>query len=140
MRNRARISVLWQRLLHTLRFTGPTWRSFQLDQQLLQALHGLAERERRPAEEVAAELLSLVLSQRDATDSLFQRWQSLSPREQQIAALTCLNFTNRQIASRLTISPETVKTHMRNLLYKFGVHSKAELRLLLAEWDFSRWD
>jgi DNA-binding CsgD family transcriptional regulator len=50
-----------------------------------------------------------------------------------------LNFTNRQIAARLQITPETVKTHVRNVLHKFDLHSKAELRRSLADWDFSAW-
>jgi len=63
----------------------------------------------------------------------------LTPRQQQTAALACLNFTNRQIAARLGISPQTVKTHIRNLLHRFDLHSKAELRQVLADWDFSEW-
>jgi DNA-binding CsgD family transcriptional regulator len=67
------------------------------------------------------------------------RWYSLSPREQQVAALICLNYTSRQIAARLRISPETVKTHTRNLLSKFDLRTRVELRELLADWDFSAW-
>jgi DNA-binding CsgD family transcriptional regulator len=72
-------------------------------------------------------------------DGLLARWGFLSAREQQVAALTCLNFTNRQIAARLRITPETAKTHVRNVLRKFDLHSKAELRRALADWDFSAW-
>ncbi|MEW6718329.1 MAG: helix-turn-helix transcriptional regulator [Chloroflexota bacterium] len=55
------------------------------------------------------------------------------------AALTCLGGTNRQIAARLGISEETVKTHVASALHKIGVNSKAELRQLFADWDFSAW-
>ena len=48
--------------------------------------------------------------------------------------------TNRQIAARLVLSPETVKTHLRSVLHKFGLRSKAELRQALAGWDFSGWE
>jgi two-component system nitrate/nitrite response regulator NarP len=64
----------------------------------------------------------------------------LSPREQQVVALTCLNLTNRQIAAKLVITPETAKTHVRNILRKFNLHSKVELREALSDWDFSDWD
>lgn len=37
----------------------------------------------------------------------------------------------------MSISPNTVKTHMRRVLYKFHVGSKSELQLLLANWDFT---
>ena len=33
---------------------------------------------------------------------------------------------NDDIAARLFISPQTVQTHVRNLLAKLGVHSKLE--------------
>ena len=53
-----------------------------------------------------------------------------------VTALTCLGLTNPQIAVRLSLSPETVKTHVRNVLAKFEVNSKDELRHILANWDF----
>jgi RNA polymerase sigma factor (sigma-70 family) len=98
--------------------------------RLLQAVQLLASREQRPAEQVAADLLSEALS---------RRWQMLSPREQEVAALVCQNFTNRQIAARLNISPETVKSHIRHLLPKLSADSKAGLRQCLQDWDFSTW-
>ena len=39
----------------------------------------------------------------------------------------------------MVISVNTVKTHMRKVLAKFGVHSKAELRVALGSWDFAPW-
>ena len=67
------------------------------------------------------------------------RWQQLTPREQQVAALVCLNYTNHQIAARLSISPDTVKLHVHNLLAKFDLHRKADLRVALSDLDFSVW-
>ena len=69
----------------------------------------------------------------------WQRWRSLTPREQQVAALVCLNLTGRQVAAKLFISPETVKTHVRSILRKFDLGSRQELRQVLAGWDFSAW-
>lgn len=63
-------------------------------------------------------------------------WRSLTPREQQIAVMICQHLSNRQIAQRLVVSPNTVKGHVHRVLTKFGVHSKAELRQALADWDF----
>lgn len=89
--------------------------------------------------EVARDLLRTALVDQQIAETHLARWRSLTPRQQQAAALTCLNFTNRQIAAQLGISPQTVKAHMRNLLHRFDLHSKAELRLALADWDFSEW-
>jgi DNA-binding CsgD family transcriptional regulator len=54
--------------------------------------------------------------------------------------LVCLDYTNRDIANRLVISIDTARSHVRNILYKFNLHSKGELRVVLADWDFSAWE
>src|SRR5512134_684459 len=114
---------LWQRLLRMLGFQRSSDRlSFSVDAGLIRSLQGLAKQEQRSEDELAAELLSYALAQRDAAEANLQRWRSLSDREQQVTALVCLGFTNRQIASRLVISPETVKTHVSRALLKFGLH------------------
>jgi DNA-binding NarL/FixJ family response regulator len=115
-------------------------RSFELDESLHTALVNLANQEQRPAEEVQADLLATALAQRQKYGEMWKRWRSLSPREQDVSALACLGYTNRQIAARLGISDETVKTHVRNALVKFNLHGKSELRMALEEWDFSEWD
>ncbi len=131
--------ALFRRLLQRFGYTRPPRLIFEFDQVLIQSLEELAKQEQRPTEAVAADLLSFALAQRHMADENLERWRSLSPREQQVAALACMNYTNRQIAAQLVISPETVKTHVRNVLHKFGLRSKAELRQTLAEWDFSAW-
>jgi DNA-binding CsgD family transcriptional regulator len=132
---------LWQRLLVDLglrKTTGP--RVFSLDATLLRSVQDLAELEQRPEEEITAELVAYALARRVANVSSLADWEALSPREQQVAALACLGYTNRQIASRLILSPDTVKSHMRSILHKFNIHSKSQLRQALADWDFSAWD
>jgi two-component system response regulator NreC len=131
--------TIWQRILRALGYSPSSRLAFHADEGLLQSLQTIAEREQRRTGEVAFELLSSALAQRQVDDVLVAHWRILSPREQQVAALTCLNFTNRQIAARLMITPETAKTHVRNVLRKFDLHSKAELRRALADWDFSAW-
>jgi DNA-binding NarL/FixJ family response regulator len=90
-------------------------------------------------QETAQELLKNALLERQVAEVHLGHWRALTPRQQQIAALACLNFTNRQIAARLNLSPQTVKAHMRNLLHRFDLHSKSELRQALEDWDFSAW-
>lgn len=131
--------TIWQRVLQALGYVPTTRLEFHADEDLLQSLQTIAEREQRLTGEVASELLNSALARRQVDDGLVSRWGFLTPREQQVAALTCLNFTNRQIAARLLITPETAKTHVRNVLRKFDLHSKAELRRALAEWDFNAW-
>lgn len=114
-------------------------RTYLLDADLLDALQELARREGRTPQELQADLLRRALAARLSDDDLGRCWESLSPREQQVTALACQGLTNRQAAARLGVSEETVKTHVKNALVKFGLHGKAELRVALADWDFSGW-
>ena len=115
-------------------------RRYQLHGHLVDYVEALAVHEQRSPEEVATELMASGAARRDLALDSYQRWQSLSQREQEVAALVCRGYTNRQIAARLVISPETVKSHMKRVLYKYDLHSKDELRMLMADWDFSAWD
>ena len=128
------------RLLNKLGLRRVERRKFTLDASLVQYVQALAEGEQRQPEELAADLLNSGLAQRDMAQESWQRWLTLSRREQEVAALICLDYTSRQIAARLTISPDTVKTHSRNLLRKFDLHSRGELRMLLVDWDFRAWE
>lgn len=127
-------------LLEELRRLPRLPRRFQFDAALLESLRQVAEREQRSEDEVAADLLEAALAQHGAHEARIQVWESLSPREQEVVALACLGHTNRQIAAQLYLSPETIKTHMRHAQRKFGVANKADLRALLADWDFSGWE
>ncbi len=131
---------LWQHVLRLLGYQKTSDRlSFSVDVSLIRSLQDLAEQESRSETELAAELLSYALAQRDVAEANLQRWRGLSEREQQVTALICLGFTNRQIAARLVISPETVKSHVSRVLLKFGLRARTELRRTLADWDFSAW-
>lgn len=117
----------------------PAERGFALDLKLQSSLEDLARREQRPLDEVANDLLQQALGERADAEARLQPWWVLTPRQKEIAALVCLGYTNQEIAVRLSISPETVKTHVRAILQRFDAHSKAELRRRLAGWDFSGW-
>jgi DNA-binding CsgD family transcriptional regulator len=118
----------------------PTQRQFELSESLQIWLEELAAQECRPVEEVTTDLIQQALELRQAASANLQRWRELSPRQQDIAALTCLGYTNQQIAIRLHLSPETIKTHLRAVLQKYGVKTKFELRQLLADLDFSAFE
>jgi DNA-binding NarL/FixJ family response regulator len=51
--------------------------------------------------------------------------ETLTPRELEILRLISEGLFNKEIAKRLTLSEETVKTHIRHLLPKLRAHSRA---------------
>jgi DNA-binding CsgD family transcriptional regulator len=133
---------LFERLVKTVRdwFKRKPPQNFTLSVDTLRSLQFLAEYEQRTPEEIADQIIVDVLRGQEAQEGNWQRWNSLSPREQEIAALVCLNYTSRQVAAKLHISPETVKTHVEHILMKFGVPDRNTLRVVLSNWDFSGWD
>ncbi len=50
----------------------------------------------------------------------------LTPRELDVLRLVFRGRANKAIASAMFVSEETVKTHMRSLFQKLGVHDRAE--------------
>ncbi|MGZ6692379.1 MAG: helix-turn-helix transcriptional regulator [Solirubrobacteraceae bacterium] len=54
-------------------------------------------------------------------------WESLTPTEARVLELATDGLSNRQIAERMFVSSETVKTHVAHIFKKIDVHSRAEL-------------
>jgi DNA-binding CsgD family transcriptional regulator len=54
-------------------------------------------------------------------------WLSLTPAEREIARLVADGLANKDIASRLSISPRTVQTHLTHIYAKLGVTSRVQL-------------
>ena len=52
--------------------------------------------------------------------------QSLTPREREVLALMAVGLSSRAVAAKLGIIYTTVRTHIRSLGSKLGVHSKLE--------------
>jgi len=111
----------------------------RLDGELFTLLESLAAAQGRTVPELVSDTLYAAVYTNHAQTRNDNRWQELTPREQQVAALACLGYTNQAIAAHLVISVNTVRSHMRRVLDKYHVTSKSELRLILANWDFEAW-
>lgn len=116
----------------------PARLTLSLPPETLAELDALAEQAGVPVESLAAELLGqAAAAQSRELDENVRRWQLLSEREQQVAALACLGHTNPQIAARLHLAPDTVKAYLSQALRKFGLRGRRQLAYVLSEWDFS---
>ena len=119
---------------------GPRTYHLDVSDSLQVTLSTIAQDEGRPEHDLIPELLNAGLDQYTSKERLWKRWSTLSSREQDVAAFVCLGYTNRQIAARLGISPETVKDRLGTALIKFNITKRTELRVLFANWDFTEWE
>ncbi len=51
----------------------------------------------------------------------------LTDREREVVTLIAMGLDTGEIAAELHISPETVRTHVRNAMAKLNVHTRAQL-------------
>lgn len=58
---------------------------------------------------------------------------SLTAAEREVARLVGQGLTNRQVATRLFLSPHTVKYHLRSIFRKLGVRSRSEVVRLVSQ-------
>jgi DNA-binding CsgD family transcriptional regulator len=56
---------------------------------------------------------------------------TLSPREYEILGLLAEGLTGREIARRLFLSPETVRTHIRNATKRLGAKTRVQAVALM---------
>lgn len=63
----------------------------------------------------------------------------LTSREVEIISAIQSGNSNREIATRLSISEETVKRHLSNIFGKLGVSSRLELALLATRHNLGQW-
>jgi DNA-binding NarL/FixJ family response regulator len=58
---------------------------------------------------------------------------TLTPRENQIAALVGTGRSNKAIAAELSISPTTAARHVANILAKLGFSSRAQIAVWVTD-------
>ncbi|HHY68455.1 MAG TPA: response regulator transcription factor, partial [Alicyclobacillus sp.] len=78
--------------------------------------------------EVAARLVTTLAS--PAQGSAAEVAKRLTPREREILGLIARGRSNREIAEALTISENTVKNHLKNIMAKLDVKNRAQLAAL----------
>jgi len=134
-----RFMTLWEQLCEKVDLMDSVNSPSLSYRDVLEQVQELALAEDCQEEETILRLLNQALQIRHRNTQIQQAWESLSQREKQVAALVCSGLTGRQIAAQLVLSPETIKTHVRHILHKFGLKSRQDFRNMLSEWDFNRW-
>jgi DNA-binding NarL/FixJ family response regulator len=102
---------------------------------LLHVLRGVAHGETwlPPAE--TGRVLSLLLTQRDLRKDGDRMLALLTPRERQVLACLAEGAGRNQVAERLNLTTNTVRTHQQNIMAKLGVHSTLEAVALTHGWS-----
>jgi two-component system NarL family response regulator len=102
---------------------------------LLRVLRGVAQGETwlPPAE--TGNVLSLLLNQRDRRKDGERMLALLTARERQVLACLADGASRSQIAERLNLTANTVRTHLQNIMAKLGVHSTLEAVALTRAWS-----
>ena len=85
------------------------------NQELLDAIQQALERDR------------ITREQRAKNEELYDRYDSLTPREREVMTLVVAGLLNKQIAGELGTSETTVKNHRHQIMEKMGADSLAEL-------------
>jgi DNA-binding CsgD family transcriptional regulator len=132
---------IWRRILSVIGLrpiSAP--RKYMVSESMQVTLTTLSQHDGRPEDDLIQDLLAAGLTHYYSSDVLSNQWETLSSRERDVAALVCLGYANKEIGRKLSISPQTVKTHFRNVLIKFNLRTRSELRLSLQGWDFSLWE
>ena len=111
----------------------------EVNAELSTRLRRAARARARSPEMLVSDLLERGLEQETLRVHAERALASLTPREQEVTWLAARGQTNRQIADALVISSETVKSHVHNVLLKFGLRSKSDLRLLLLDLGIRWW-
>ena len=67
-----------------------------------------------------------------STTHLDTNWSELTRREWEVARLISRGFTNPQIGEALTISRGTVAVHVKHILARLGMTSRAQIAVWFA--------
>ena len=94
--------------------------------EVLAAVKAAADGESLIDPNLLSRLLHQVTREREQRREVQAMFDALTEREWEILRMLATGMRNDDIAATLFISPQTVQTHVRNVLGKLHVHSKLE--------------
>lgn len=104
---------------------GYVTRNSRLD-DLVQSVHAAVRGEACIPRRMLGGLLRELITRRRSSEASTDRLSRLSGREREVLAELAAGHDGDTIAARLFISPQTVRTHIQNVLAKLEVHSRLE--------------
>src|SRR5216683_2625458 len=116
-----------ERIVDSVRAGAVAWvRKDESLEHLLRVIRGVARGETwlPPAE--AGNVLRLLMAERQQQQDHDGLLAALTPREREVLACLAEGAGRQEVAARLHLSANTVRTHLQNLMAKLGVHSTLE--------------
>jgi DNA-binding NarL/FixJ family response regulator len=94
--------------------------------QLVHATRAVTRGETLVPARMLGPLLTRLIQRRRDEDEAISKLSRLTRREREVLSLVVEGADNLRIAHMLTISPETARTHVQNILGKLHLHSRLE--------------
>lgn len=109
---------------------------------LVRSLHGVLRGEAAVSRSLALKIVQYLRDTPDAGRGMRPVWSPLTSREWEVLDLICAERSTTEMAGDLGLAVETVRTHVKRVLAKLGVDSRAEAaamaeRLRAVDGDWS---
>jgi DNA-binding NarL/FixJ family response regulator len=105
-------------------------------EELVRAIHGVQRGESYLPSDTIGPVLRLLIERDDDRHCNDPVLAALTPREREVLFHLASGRCRRDVAERMQVSSNTVRTHLQNLMAKLGVHSSLEAMA----WARSRMD
>lgn len=102
-------------------------------EELIRAVRVVAEGDALLAPSVTRRLIADVTRRRSAPRSRTSQLEALTPREREVLELIAAGLSNTEIAERLFVAEQTVKTHVGKVLAKLALRDRAQAVVLAYE-------
>ncbi|MFM8594754.1 MAG: response regulator [Chloroflexota bacterium] len=108
--------------------------------EVVDAINKLAEGEALLGQGEVIDLLRFAAQKRERDYGAVAALERLTPRERQVLEAVAEGLSDKEIAVKLSVSHETVRTHMVNILGKLGVDSRLQALLMAVRYGFISLD
>jgi DNA-binding NarL/FixJ family response regulator len=126
------------RIVASVRAGASAWvRKDASFEHLLQVVRGVARGETWLPPTETGTVLQMLMRTQDRQQEDNTLLAALTPREREVLACLATGAGRRDVAEQLYLSANTVRTHLRNLMAKLGVHSTLEAVAMTRQGDIA---